>query len=147
MIQRGVVQELVEGNAKVAVGGSEGCRTCTSKESCVVISGTVSEEKFVIVENVLGASVGDAVELELPIAISMQVIFVTFMLPVVMLIAGYFITLENGAASGAIGAVSGLAIGMVIALATNRTLAKKPSYRMKMTRIIAKMCNETEVKK
>lgn len=146
MIHRGVVQELEEGNAKIAVGGGSGCNACASKESCVSITGTRPEEKIITTENVLGVSVGDVVELELPITVTMQIIFVTFILPVVLLIAGYFIMLEGGASRGAAGAVIGLIIGMAIAISMNRSMGKRASYKMRMTKIIAR-CKETEVEK
>ena len=144
MIHRGVVQELEDGNAKIAVGGGQGCNACDSKESCVSITGTRPEEKIITTENVLDVSVGDIVELELPVTITMQIIFITFILPVVLLIAGYFIMLEGGPSQGAIGAVVGLVAGMALAIFMNRSMGKRASYKMRMTRILAK-CSEEEV--
>ncbi|MCD4706892.1 MAG: SoxR reducing system RseC family protein [Candidatus Sabulitectum sp.] len=146
MIQRGVVRELVDGHAKIAVGGGEGCSVCASRESCLSITGSRPEEKIITTENVLGVSVGDVVELELPVSVTMQIIGLTFMVPVALLIAGYWIMMPAGSTQGAIGAVSGLAVGMLIALSVNRTLGKRASYRMRMTRILAK-CSEEEVTK
>lgn len=147
MIQRGVVLELEEGNAKVAVGGGEGCSVCASKESCLSITGSRPEEKVITVENVSGASKGDVVELELPISITMQIIALTFLVPVAMLIAGYWIFMPAGSTPGAIGAVSGLIIGMLVALGANRKLSKRSAYRMRMTRVLEKKCSEEEVTK
>lgn len=147
MIHRGVVQELVDGSAKIAVGGGEGCNACASKESCLSITGKRPEEKIITIENVLGVSVGDVVELELPVIITMRIIFITFVLPVVLLIAGYFIMLESGPTHGAIGAVSGLVVGMAVAVSVNRSMGKRASYKMRMTKVLAKKCNETEVTK
>ncbi len=141
MIHRGVVQELEDGNAKIAVGGGQGCNACASKESCVSVTGTRPEEKIIVTENVLDVSVGDIVELELPVMITMKIIFITFILPVVLLIAGYFIMLEGGPGQGAIGAVAGLVAGMALAISMNRSMGKKASYKMRMTRILAK-CTE-----
>lgn len=146
MIHRGVVKELEDGYAKIAVGGGEGCNACASKESCVSITGTRPEEKIITTENVLDATVGDIVELELPVTITMQIIFITFILPVVLLIAGYFIMLEGGPGRGAIGAVVGLVAGMALAISMNRSMGKRASYKMRMTRILAK-CSEEEVTK
>lgn len=147
MIQRGVVQELVDGNAKIAVGGGEGCNACASRESCLSVTGSRPREKIITTENVLGVSVGDAVELELPVSITMQIIFITFVLPVALLIAGYWIMMPAGSAQGAIGAVSGLIIGMVVAFGANRTLGRRSTYRMRMTKILERKCDETEVTK
>ncbi len=141
MIQRGVIQELNENMAKIAVGGGEGCNTCASKESCVSITGTRPEEKIIETENTLNASVGDVVELELPITITMKIIAITFLVPVFLLIAGYWVMMPGGSTQGAIGAVAGLIIGMIIALVSNRTLGKKAAYRMRMTKLIAKQCD------
>ncbi len=147
MIQRGVVLELEDGNAKVAVGGGEGCSACASKESCLSITGSRPEKKIITVENVSAASIGDVVELEIPVSITMQIIALTFLVPVTMLIAGYWIFMPAGSTPGAIGAVSGLIIGMLIALGANRKLSKRTAYRMRMTRILDKKCSEEEVTK
>ena len=145
MIQRGVVQEVVQGNARVVVGGGEGCGTCNARGSCMSITGKVPEEKIITVENSLGASAGDAVELELPVSVTMKVITVTFLLPVFLLIAGYWIMMPGGSAQGAIGAVGGLLAGMVVSLVVNRKLGKKESHRMMMTAIVKRKCEGTEV--
>lgn len=144
MIHRGVVLELEEGNAKIAVGGGEGCNACASRESCLSITGTRPEEKIITTENVLGVSVGDVVELELPVIITMKIIFITFVLPVVLLMTGYFVMLESGPGRGAIGAVSGLIAGMIVAILVNRSMGKRASHKMRMTRILTK-CSEEEV--
>lgn len=146
MIHRGVVKELENGKAKIAVGGGEGCNACASKESCVSITGTRPEEKLITAENDLGVSVGDIVELELPVGITMQIILITFILPVVLLTAGYFIMLEGGATRGALGALAGLVTGMALAISINRSMGKRASYQMRITRILAK-CSEEEVAK
>lgn len=144
MIHRGAVLELEEGNAKIAVGGGEGCNACASRESCLSITGTRPEEKIITTENVLGVSVGDVVELELPVIITMKIIFITFVLPVVLLMTGYFVMLESGPGQGAIGAVSGLVTGMIVAILVNRSMGKRASHKMRMTRILTK-CSEEEV--
>jgi positive regulator of sigma E activity len=145
MIQRGVVQEVVQGNARVAVGGGEGCGTCNARESCMSITGKRPEEKIVTVENSLQASVGDAVEIELPVSVTISVIALTFLLPVFLLIVGYLIMMPGGSTQGAMGAVGGLMAGMVISLVANRKLGKKESHRMIMTAIVKKNCEGTEV--
>ncbi len=141
MIQRGVIQELNENMAKIVIGGGEGCNTCSSKESCVAITGTRPEEKIIEAENTLDASVGDVVELELPVIITMNIIGITFMVPVLLLIAGYWIMMPGGSTQGVIGAVAGLVIGMIIALVSNRALGKNAAYKMRMTKLIAKQCD------
>ncbi len=145
MTHRGVVLELEGDYAKIAVGGGQGCNACASRESCVSITGTRPEEKIITTENILEVSVGDVVELELPVTITMKIIFITFILPVVLLIVGYFIMLEGGPSKGAFGAVSGLLAGMVLAIFINRSMGKKASYKMRMTRILAK-CTEGDAK-
>ncbi|MCK5785108.1 MAG: SoxR reducing system RseC family protein [Candidatus Sabulitectum sp.] len=144
MIHRGVVLELDDGNAKIVVGGGEGCSSCASKESCVSITGTSPEEKIIVTENVLGVAVGDVVELELPVAITMRIIALTFLVPVALLFVGYWIMMPAGVTQGAVGAISGLLIGMGIALGANRTLGKRSDYRMRMTKLIARCSEEVE---
>lgn len=145
MIQRGIVQEVTENGATVAVGGGEGCGACSSRESCMSITGRRPEAKLVTVENTLGASKGDAVELELPVSATMRIIGLTFILPVALLIAGYWTLMPGGALRGALGAAGGLLLGMIVAMAANRSMGKDPKYRMRMTRILEKNCEGTEV--
>lgn len=147
MIQRGIVQEVDGNTARVAVGGGEGCSTCNARESCMSITGRQPEAKLIEVENTLEASVGDAVELELPVSATMRVIALIFLLPVALLVAGYWVMMPGGSTSGALGAVGGLAVGIAVALAANRSLSGKKEYQMRMSAIIAKNCSETEVPK
>ncbi len=145
MIQRGIVKSVAEGMADVEVGGGEGCSACNSRESCMTLSGKRPDAKVITVENTLGASEGDAVQLELPVSATMKIISITFVVPVLLLIVGYWILMPAGTTQGALGAVGGLFIGMIIALFVNRTLGKKKEYRMRMTDIVEKNCQETEV--
>jgi len=147
MIQRGIVQEIWESNAKIAIGGGDGCSACNARESCMTITGKKPEAKLISVENTLNASVGDAVELELPVSSTIQVIALTFLLPVGMLVAGYWIMMPAGSTHGVLGAVGGLVVGMIIALLANRTLSVKKKYQMRMTAITEKNCSETDVSK
>ena len=76
----------------------------------------------------------------------MQIIFVTFLLPVSLLLVGYFIMLEGGPERGAAGAVGGLALGIALAISMNRSMGKRASYKMRMTKILAKCSEEEPVK-
>lgn len=145
MIQRGIVKSVSEGMAQVEVGGGEGCNACNSKESCMSLSGKRPEAKVISVENTLGAEEGDAVQLELPVSATVKIISITFIVPVLLLITGYWILMPAGSTQGALGAVGGLVIGMMIALFANRALGRKKEYRMRMTDIVEKNCQETEV--
>jgi len=147
MLQRGIVQELSGSKAKIAVGGGEGCSACNSRESCMSITGKSPEAKIISVENTLNASTGDAVELELPVSSTMKVIALTFLLPVGMLVAGYWVMMPAGSTQGALGAVGGFSLGMIIALFANRAMAGKKEYQMRMTAITEKNCIETDVPK
>lgn len=140
MIQRGIVQSVEGGFAQVEVGGGEGCTACSARESCMSITGKQPEAKIIRVENVLNASVGDAVQIELPVSATMRIIAVTFLLPVVLLVAGYWVLMPGGSTQGAIGAVGGLAAGMLMALAVNRALSRRKEYSMRMTGIVEKNC-------
>ncbi len=145
MLQRGIVQEVVKGNARVAVGGGEGCSACRARGSCMSITGRAPEAKFITVENTHNAEPGDAVELELPVSATMQVIAVTFLVPVALLLAGYWIMMPAGSTQAALGAIGGLVAGMIIALAANRRLSGLTTHKMRMTGIVEKNCVETEV--
>lgn len=147
MTRRGIVCELRGSNALVELGGGEGCGVCSARESCMSITGKTPESKKVAVENLLGASVGDAVELELPVSATMKVISLTFILPVALLLGGYWVFMPAGSAAGALGAVGGLLLGLVLALVSNKALGNKTGYRLTMTAIVEKNCPGTEVTK
>lgn len=145
MIQRGVVKKVCGSTAMVAVGGGEGCSACNARESCMSVTGRKPEAKIMSVENTLNASAGDAVELELPVSATMQVIAITFLVPVATLLAGYWIMMPAGSTQGAIGAAGGLLAGMIVALAANRALGRNSKYRMRMSAITEKNCREMDV--
>lgn len=145
MRQRGIVQEVSKGYATVAVAGGEGCGACKARASCMSITGRAPEAKIITVENTHEARTGDAVELELPVSATMQVIAVTFLVPVALLLIGYWIMMPAGSTQAALGAVGGLVVGMAIALVANRRLSGLKTHKMVMTGIVEKNCQETEV--
>ncbi len=140
MVQRGIVKSIEGGIASVEVGGGDGCSACNARESCVSITGKRPEPKLIKVENVLNAAVGDAVEVELPVKVTMRIITVTFLLPVALLIAGYWIMMPGGSTQAAVGAAGGLVAGMAAALAANRSMSRRKDYSMRMTDIVAGSC-------
>ncbi len=71
----------------------------------------------------------------------MKIIGITFIVPVLLLIAGYWAMMPSGSTQGAMGAIIGLIIGMAIALVSNRALGKNAAYKMRMTKLIAKQCD------
>jgi positive regulator of sigma E activity len=136
--QRGIVRRIEGSHAVVALGGGEGCGACSARESCMSLTGKRPLERLVRVPNHLNASVGDGVELELPPSATMLLVFSAFGLPVLLLLAGYWLHRAAGAAAGL---VAGIAIAVLIC----RAASSRDEMKQRMTVIIARQCEEGEV--
>lgn len=139
MIQTGRVSELLDGSnlARIVLSDSESCESCTTRHVCVGLgSSGRKRRRETLVPNSLGAAVGDRVEVELRPAATMAIISVTFLLPLVGLIAGYLVGAPEGLAAAAIGCGVGLGIFVLVSILVNRALSRKPGFQLEMTRVL-----------
>jgi positive regulator of sigma E activity len=136
MRHNGVVREERAGRALVEISGGESCSGCSRRHACFGLTGGGVKTRKVWAENRIEARPGDMVEVELKTSSTIGVIAVTFLLPVVMLFAGYLVGAPGGAGSAALGALAGLAAGGLIAVGVNRALCRRSSFRMEILRVL-----------
>ena len=136
MTRKAVVLEVRGDEALVSLTGAEECDGCAAKSSCFTLSSGRKREETLWLLNDAGASVGDMVELELAPSASLKVISVTFLVPVLLLAAGYLLVSNGSDGQRALGAGIGLAVGIVFALLVNRRLSAKGFSGLAMIRVI-----------
>ena len=134
MIHSGIVSEIRGRNAIVAVDSAR-CNTCAVKDACMGLISSCSGERFLEAANDAGARTGDTVEVELRPPAALTVVSITFLVPVVLMGAGYAV-MARGPISGAIGAVAGLIMGLLLSWLANRRLRTKPGYGLSVIRVL-----------
>ena len=91
MTRKALVREVRDGLALVCPVDSSECDSCEAKHACLSLSGKKREERSFWLSNEAGASEGDIVRLELKPSASLAIITVTFLVPVLLLFAGYML--------------------------------------------------------
>ena len=138
MKRNGIILEVKGDEALVSFSGSGECDDCEARSAFFSLSGRKSSNPESWMRNEAEAQVGDLVELELAPAASLIMITSTFLLPVLLLTAGYFFMMNETDSVRAIGAGVGLLVGIVAAVVINRRLESKKNFNMRMTRILEK---------
>ncbi len=135
MLHTGVIRE-VRGQVAVVCVDAAQCGSCSEKSTCYGLSGRKPGDRLIEAVNEAGASVGDRVEVEFRARASMAAISITFLLPVLLMGAGFAALNPRGAAAGAAGAAAGLLIGLAIAWYLNRRIGKRPGFGLTVTRVL-----------
>jgi positive regulator of sigma E activity len=130
--RNGIVVEVSGDRALVSLSDSAECSSCAAKHACYGLSGKKGLEINSWVRNDAGARAGDRVELELEPATSMLVIFITFLMPVMLLAGGYLLMSGRGEPVRAAGAGVGLFLGILLAVLVNRKLARRQGCEMRI---------------
>ncbi|MBD3277310.1 MAG: hypothetical protein GF388_03335 [Candidatus Aegiribacteria sp.] len=136
MTREGIVCEVKGRRAFIAPSDSSECDSCEAKHACHALSGGKEEDSGYWVINEIGAAKGDRVKLELSPSASITIILSTFLVPVLLLFAGYLFMLNGSDTERAIGAGIGLAAGILLAMIINRRMRSKDSYNVRITRIL-----------
>jgi sigma-E factor negative regulatory protein RseC len=130
----GIVTEVGDGTATVAVRPHGGCSSCRNKGG-----GCTGEGRHVTVlaENRAGAAPGDRVTLEMNAASTIASALMMFLMPLLLLAAGYaagaqLLGLPWGGVGGVI-AGGGLSIGILYF--ANRAAAKSRAFRPVIVRV------------
>lgn len=138
MTREGVVSEVKGRKAFVTPTDSGECDTCEARHACHALSGGKKQDPGYWVINGIGAAEGDRVRVELSPAASITIIVSTFLVPVLLLFAGYLFMLNGSDAERAAGAGAGLAAGILLTMTINRRMRSKESCNIKITRILEK---------
>ena len=139
MKRNGIILKVRDDEALVSMSGAGECEGCEARSACFSLSNRKSSNPESWMRNEADAQPGDLVELELAPAASLTMITSTFLLPVLLLTAGYFFMMNESDSIRAIGAGVGLLIGIVAAVVINRGLGSKKGFNMRMIRILEKV--------
>ncbi len=135
MTERGMVAKIKGNKATVRFDRRSACDKC---HMCAVTKDGMKVE--VVVENTLGANVGDYVEVEMGEKYVLTAAAIVYVIPLVLIGVGIGIgTLINELAQ-ALFALGGLIVGFVIAILLDKlVIRKKKGFTPRMTAI----CTET----
>lgn len=136
--QNGLVRKAVDGQVIVSLAGGIECSSCEARHTCFSLSDRGNRKLEVTLANTVNASVGDMVEVELQPRASMTIITVSFLMPVLMLLAGYAIAMPAGVVQGAVGAGIGITVGITASIVLNRKLSRMKDFDLRIVRIIEK---------
>ncbi len=139
LVEQGVVKEIKNNKAVVKVERSHVCKNCSQKGSCKLMLYESQDHMLIEVENSLNAKVGDRVELGISSSSFLKVVFLTYLLPVFLLIAGAYVGEGFGKEEGAlIGAAISLTFWFIFLKRFEKSVKGKDSYKIRMTRIISR---------
>jgi sigma-E factor negative regulatory protein RseC len=118
-----------------------GCESCASRDSCGTNAG--SQEREVEVDNPIGATVGDRIQISISTGSLLKATFLLYLFPILCMliggIAGQDIGLRldwNTSSSAAIAAFFCLAAAMLVVRVSGNRMAKKAKYRPRIIRIL-----------
>jgi len=141
--EQGIVKELINNRAIVKVDRSSACKHCSARGTCGVDFGS-NKEILIEVENPLNAKVGDKVELSIPSGSLIKMAIMVYILPIFSLIFGAYeggnIANHMGMSSSAgsvLGALILLVLSFLVLRKIDRSIKRKSSYKIRMTRIIS----------
>lgn len=120
MIERGVVVKVKGKRATVRFDRRSACDSC---HMCAVTRDGMKVE--VVIENTLGANVGDFVEVEMAQRFVLTAAVIVYLIPLVLVALGVGIGVLFNELTQILLAVGGLVIGFVIAFLLDRFVIKK----------------------
>lgn len=146
MTRRALVRETSNGKALVCPLDTGECSSCEARHACLSLTGKNREDISFWTDNEVGAEKGDVVKLELSSGASLTIITVTFLVPVLMLLAGYLVMSAGSDPQRALGAGIGLLSGIAVAVAVNRRMGAKRNFNMRIVRILERSDGQTAAK-
>lgn len=136
MRQTGVVLRTEADRALVSMGGTESCGACGNREFCKALSPRTEGKAESWVENKAGAAKGDIVEVELKPSSALLAIATTFLLPVALMLLGYFAGPAGTPLRRAAGAGAGLIVGIAVSVFVNRSIAGRPGFSTEIVKVV-----------
>ncbi len=129
----GTVKTISNGRAMVVLKSKAGCSTCGARFACAAGEGPVRELR---IANTLNARPGERVEIGFKPGSRVLASFIIFVLPILLVLAGYFAGASAGRTqnSGILGAGAGLLIGLLLLAVLNRLYASVEAFRPRMLR-------------
>lgn len=131
MTERGVVTKIKGNKATVSFDRKSACDSC---HMCAVTKDGMKVE--IVVENTLGANVGDFVSIEMGEKFVLTAATIVYIIPLVLVLAGLLIGRIMSELAEILFAVGGLVLGFVIAFVLDRcVIRKKPGFSPRMKEI------------
>jgi positive regulator of sigma E activity len=114
----------VDGDRVVAqVESPAGCAHCVARASCVTVGPGV---RHIVVKNILGAGIGDTVEISFPPQARVLSAFLFFLFPVLLALTGFLLgqSIGGGEGSGVVGTFAGFVLAYVVVRVLNPLLER-----------------------
>lgn len=130
MRSQGMVTEIISDRlAKVCFHAKGACEKCPSYDNCK--SGEGDQMKETIAINEINAEIGDSVIMELPAGKTLTSAVVIYILPIILLIVGYFVgdAVFDNEIGAIIGSVSFFVISFVVLRFINRYLDNIDTFK------------------
>jgi positive regulator of sigma E activity len=126
-MDRGIVKRAENGFAFIEMELNASCRSCSNKGVCMA-GDTPAELR---IENHEGLKAGDIVEIEIGPQTKVFAGFLLFIVPLIFLIAGYYISFRvwGTEKAGITGAFAGLLFGMIDLMLINRFVSKRKYFK------------------
>jgi sigma-E factor negative regulatory protein RseC len=141
--EEGIVTRIDATGTWVKTVRGDCCESCTSKGMCHTMGG--GKEMEVAALNAAGARVGDRVVLKMNAAPFLKATFLVYLFPVLLLLlgatAGEWLARSSGSDSPWPAAILGfgsLALGLIAMKLVADRLARRPAYRPRIARVIAR---------
>lgn len=138
--EKGVVQSIEDGWARVLARRKAACEDCGLKGSCNMIQG--GDRMLVKAKNTARARIGDEVELYLSTKTKLKGLFILYMFPVLGLLVGAF---SSNSLSGFLGfnQNAGMVLftlsGLILAFLLARFLASRMEARQELTLVVSRV--------
>ncbi len=140
MTERGVVTKVKGNKATVSFDRKSACDNC---HMCAVTKDGMKVE--IVVENTLGANVGDFVSIEMGDKFVLTAATIVYIIPLVLVFAGLMIGRILSDLAEILFAVGGLVVGFVIAFLLDRlVIRKKKGFSPRMKEICPQETVSTE---
>jgi len=116
--------------AYISLKANSSCESCANKCMCQSDSGPVALK----IRNRWQLNAGDEVELEISGGLKIWAAFLIFILPIIMLLAGYYLGFEYTGSEiyGIVGAFTGFIISLLVLKSVNRQVEKKDGVPKKL---------------
>jgi positive regulator of sigma E activity len=134
MRRKGRVIAVDGSKATICFETVEACTKCEAREYCQ----TAGSAQSVVVENSIGAVVGDEVHVEQTPGVGLAAASMLFGLPVVLALIGMILGSQWNDVGAVLAAVICFGLGLIIAKLLNNIIARRSAFLPRITEIIGR---------
>jgi sigma-E factor negative regulatory protein RseC len=134
--ETGIVVELDGDEAVLQIQLSGKCSQCSSRAPCSAVGPNIRQ---ISVRNIMGARVGERVEISFPPRARVLSAFLFFLFPVLLALIGFFLgqAIGGGEGSGVVGTFAGFVLAYVVVRLLNPLIERRKRVPT-MRRIVAR---------